>query len=334
MVKSDPGNAKYLFDLANTYEETSLILERTGRVDESLALQYKTLAYRKSQFLADPLNPRARRQVMIAELMIARGLTDNGDFTTALEETRKAREITEMLNTTDPANTVFQRDLWVTDLRIGELLSSMGNPAGALPHYRRGLAAIDKLSNTDPGDKGHRHALAITYLAMGDTLQKMNQAGPAIENYGKGIAISQSLLADDPNKPETQDDLGTLEFHLAGVLLASGSTAKAAGLLAKARDLFDEATRRDPGNIRIKRNQADMFALWGDLKAGQGREASPALKDQRWREARDFYALSMNIWVGMSNRSILWRMDSRKPADLMRSIAACEEAIARLRPMN
>ena len=335
LVKSDPGNEKYRFELADTYEETSLILERAGRVDESLALQYKTLAYRKAQFLADASNAGARRQVMITELMIARGLTDNGEFKTALEETRKSRETSELLNTIDPANTVFQRDLWVTDLRIGELLSRMGNPAGALPHYRRGLAAIDKLSNTDPGDKGHRHALAITYLAMGDTLQKLNQAGPAIENYGKGIAISQSLLVADPNKPETEDDLGTLEFHLAGLFLAAGSPEKAAGLLAKARDIFAEATRRDPGNIRIKRNQADMFALWGDLKAGQAaREASPALKDQRWREARDFYALSMNIWVGMRNRSILWRTDSRKPADLMNRVAACEAAIVRLRYIN
>ena len=335
LVKSDPGNAKYLFDLANTYEETSLILERAGRADESLALQYKTLAYRKSQFLADPSNLGARRQVMITELMIARGLTDNGDFKTALEETRKSRETTELLNKIDPANAMFQRDLWVTDLRIGGLLSSMGNPAGALPYYRRALDTINRLSSTDPGDKGHRHGLAVTYLAMADTLWKLNEAGQAIENYRKGIAISQSLLAADPNKPETQDDLGTMESHLAGVLLASGSTAKAADLLAKARDLFDEATRRDPDNIRIERNQADMFALWGDLKAGQAaREASPALKERRWREARDSFARSMDIWVGMRNRNILLRVDSRKPAESMHSVALCEAEIAKIRRAN
>ena len=335
LVKTYPGNAKYLFELASTYEETGLILERIGRVDESLEFQYKTLALRKSQLMADPSNVGARRQVMNIYLMIGRGLTDNGDFKTALEETRKSRETTELLNTIDPANAMFQRDLWITDLRIGGLLSSMGNPAGALPRYRRALASINRLSSTDPGDKGHRHASAITYLALGDALRKLNQAGPTIENYGKGIAISQSLLAADPNKPETQDDLGTLESHLAGVLLASGSSAKAADLLAKARDLFDEATRRDPGNIRIKRNQADMFALWGDLKAGQGaREAPPALKDQRWREARDSFERSMNIWVGMRNRNTLWRMDSRKPADLMHSVAVCEAAIAKIGRAN
>jgi serine/threonine protein kinase/tetratricopeptide (TPR) repeat protein len=331
LVKSDPANGKYLFELASTYEETGLMLERIGRVDESLTFQYKTLALRKSRLIADPSNVDARRQVMTIYLMIARGLTDNGDFKTALEETRKSRETTELLNKIDPANAVFQRDLWVTDLRLGGLLSSMGDPSGALPHYRRGLASITKLSTTDPGDKGHRHALAITYLAMGDTLQKLNQAGQAIENYRRGIAISQSLLAADPSKPETQDDLGILESHLAGVLLASGSPAKAADLLAKARNLFDEATRRDPGNIRIKRNQADMFAQLGDLQAGQGtREASPALKVQRWREARDSFERSMNIWVGMRNRNILWRMDSRKPADLMHSVAVSEVAIAKI----
>ena len=64
LVKTYPGNAKYLFELASTYEETGLILERIGRVDESLEFQYKTLALRKSQLMADPSNVGARRQVM------------------------------------------------------------------------------------------------------------------------------------------------------------------------------------------------------------------------------------------------------------------------------
>lgn len=335
LVKTYPGNATYLFELANTYEEIGLTLERVGRVDESLEFQYKTLALRQSQLDADPSNIGARRQLMNIHLMIGRGLTDNGDFKTALEETRKSRETTELLNKIDPANAMFQRDLWVTDMRIGGLLSSMGNPAGALPYCRRALATIHKLSSTDPGDKGHRRGLAVTYLAMADTLWKLKEADQAIESYRKGIAISQSLLAADPNKPETQDDLGTMESHLAAVLLASGSAAKAGDLLAKARDFFDEAIRRAPDNIRIKRNQADMFARWGDLKTAQAAgEASPAVKDQRWREARDFFARSMGIWVGLRNRNILFRMDSGKVAESMHSVALCEVAIAKIGRAN
>jgi tetratricopeptide (TPR) repeat protein len=306
-----------------------IILERIGRVDEALDYEYKGLAIQQSLLKADENAVENRRLVMNTHLMIARGLTDNGEFKAAMQETRKSQEVAQDLNRIDPGNTVYQRDLWIADMRMGGLMLKLGNPSGALPQYRNGLASIARLSAADPGDKGHRRGLAVTYLALADALAEL-KLGEAVENYEKAIAISQALLAGDPNKPETQDDLANMKTHLATWKAGSGSFAQAEELFSKARVLLEAAVRRDPGNTRTQGDLAEMYARIGHLQATLAvRQTTPAARLARWRNARDFYAKGLDVWVGLRNQNLLWRVDAEKPGQAMRAVAACDAAIAK-----
>ncbi len=258
LAASDPANPAYQLGVADSLERMGMILERMGRIDQALDSHRKSQILLQGLIKADPANNEYRRALMNNLLYIARGQVDKGDYQAALGNCRVARETAEALNAADPDNTIYQRDLWVNDMRVASLLLKQGNPAGALAKYMSALALIDRLSSADPGDKGHRRGLAVTYMGVGDALAELNRLAGAREYYDKAIATSQSLLVADPDKGETRTDLALMYTHLGAMYLKCRDWARAADFLNKGRNLYDEASRKDPNDMTAERGRAEL----------------------------------------------------------------------------
>lgn len=210
-------------------------------------------------FHEDPANARYRRAVMNGALFIGRQQANRGDYASALAQSRTALESAEALSASDPLNTMYRRDLWICHFRMGEAITQLGDPAKGLSEYRKSLAYIDALSAADPGDTGHQRGRAVTRLAIADLFARTGRKAAAVRQYRGAIAISQSLEAADPKKTETRIDLANMYSHLGRALQDTGQPG-ARTAFEKARALFDQAAKIDPGNAIVAAARTDLEA--------------------------------------------------------------------------
>jgi tetratricopeptide (TPR) repeat protein len=138
----------------------------------------------------------------------------------------------------------------------------------------------------------------------------LHQIKPALDNYNKAIAISEALLADDPNKGETRGDLANMYSHAGAIYLNSGDLDRAAQFLEKGRGFFEQTPVRDPNDVQMQRDQADLSTRFGELYSRQ----------QQWSKARDAYQRSLLIWQSLRQRNLLRGVDRAKPDEMAQAV--------------
>jgi tetratricopeptide (TPR) repeat protein len=118
-----------------------------------------------------------------------------------------------------------------------------------------------------------------------------------------------------------------------GRLLANGgNTVGAIENYHKGLTIFEALSANDRTNAELHRALADTYSKLAEAHTILAANTkSPADKRlAQWREARSWYEKSLELLTDMRNRGSLTGLDTRKPEEISRQIANCDNALARL----
>jgi tetratricopeptide (TPR) repeat protein len=153
--------------------------------------------------------------------------------------------------------------MWAAYMRLARLELKTGDARAAAGSCAQALQFLEQLSSADPKDTGHRVGMAVTYQIYGDALATAGRAKEAESNYHQAISIGAALMAEDPARAEAANHLARAYAGLARLLLQERRTAEAGGDFRKAQRLYEQLSRSDPNNRRLRR-ESDSLASFAN----------------------------------------------------------------------
>lgn len=238
------------------------------------------------------------------------------------------------------------RELAIVHLKLGDIQgqpyrSNLGDIEEALTNYRQAMRLLESLSVSDTMDGETQSALATVYERIGRILWRQGERPMAREYKERALRMREALLASDPSNIEYRRRLADSYIHIGGMMI-SGDDPGAATVYRELAGLDERS-----GNIATalenyrsivdlrRRFATDALSPLGDdlaiaytdfarLSARRAAElTSPAARTAQWREAREAYQQSLNIWRALR--------DANNPrpdaADRVSEIARCDEAL-------
>ena len=124
----------------------------------------------------EPSEPEWRRQLALANDLVADADAAAWQVEDALEGYRAALAIRQELAVGDPDNPSWQREIALSHTSIGDMLRRQGQWDAALDAYRAAVAAQERLVAAAPSDARWTRDLLLGKLRVGDMLLK--QGGP------------------------------------------------------------------------------------------------------------------------------------------------------------
>jgi eukaryotic-like serine/threonine-protein kinase len=299
-----------------------------GDTRAAMEYQRKAVAILEPLVAEEPTNLTYREYLSGADLFIASLYVDGGDLAEALDYYRKALSIDQLLIQENPTNNYLQRELAVDYSNVCNVLRNTGDNAGSLENGRQALAIFERMSAADPNDANIAKDLAIMHQNMGVSLTKAKDYAGASEHYRTSVRILEELAAKNPTDAELQMRKEWGYYRLSDVQSLAGDVAHAIENAQHARSGFEALVAANAENSTAAKYLAVVYTQLGKCHALLA-TASGTTSTQRinhWREARDFYQKSRNIYQDMKSRGTLSAADAGKPDEVAREIAKCEAA--------
>ena len=294
-----------------------------------LEYQRKAQAILESLVAEEPTNPIYRKYLGGVYLFIASLNIDNGNLAEALDNYRKALAIDQALARENPADNYTQRELAVDYSKICNVMWNMGDFAGSRENGRQSLAIFEKMATADPNDANIAEDLAIMHQNIGVTLTKEKEYAGASEHYRTSVRILEELAAKNPTNTELQMRKEWGYYRLSDVQSLSGDIAHAIENAEHARSVFESLVAANAKNSTAAKYLAVVYAQLGKchrlMASASGKTSSQRV--DHWRDAKDWYQKSFEIYQDMKSRGTLGGADQNKPAELSSEITTCDGAL-------
>jgi non-specific serine/threonine protein kinase/serine/threonine-protein kinase len=330
LAADSPGDLQVQRDLAERHQAVANVLLDVGDVEGALATAREVLRIEeKAAQATSPDDADGLRRLYRAYALMSYASEENGDYSTALEYSRKGSELIRRNFDREPTNATFRRDAWASALRTGRQLAAVGESELAFRTLAEATELMEGLAAADPNDKGHRRWLAVTYSCMANLYSVTARPTAALERYREAIKLSEELLANDSGRIETQRDLAKFHQAVGVILTGNGEHAAALEHLHKALALAQASAAHDQENAAVRSRLADVWASIGALhraRADQARQPS-AERVEFLRAAVTAYNESLRVWQTVERTGLLSHADTRKPGEVMGAIADCEAAL-------
>ncbi len=254
---------------------------------------------------------------------------DGGDLAEALDYYRRALSIDQSLARENSTNSYLQREMAVDYSDICNVLRNTGDNAGSLENGRQALAIFERVSAADPDDANIAKDLAIMHQNMGVTLTKLKDYAGASEHYRTSVRILEGLAAKNPADAELQMRKEWGYYRLSDVQSLAGDTAHAIENAQHARSVLEALVAANAKNSTAAKYLAVVYTQLGKCHAllATASGTTPDQRVNRWREAREFYQKSLDIYQDLKSKGTLSAADSGKPDEVAREIARCDKAL-------
>jgi non-specific serine/threonine protein kinase/serine/threonine-protein kinase len=300
-----------------------------GDTGAGMEYQRKAIAILEPLVAEEPTNLTYREYLSGADLFTASLYIDSGNQPEALDYFRKALSIDQSLTRENPTNNYLQRELAVDYSNICNVLRNVGDNAGSLENGRQALAIFERMSAADPDDANIAKDLAIMHQNIGVSLTKAKDYAGASEHYRTSVRILEELAAKNPTDAELQMRKEWGYYRLSDVQSLSGDVARAIENAQHARSVLEALVAANARNSTAAKYLAVVYTQLGKCHALLA-VASGTTSNQRtnhWREARDFYQKSLDIYQDMKSKGTLSGADAGKPDEAAREIARCDAAL-------
>jgi tetratricopeptide (TPR) repeat protein len=201
--------------------------------------------------------------------------------------------------------------------------------SGALESHRKALAISEAMLAADPNNEANKSDVAFTEQRLGEADAANHDLKSALENYRKALAIREATLTADSSNARARDDVSSIYADIGNVLSALSDHAGAVAAFVKAVPLAEEVSAQSPTNMRLRARLALRY-----LEAGKSCEqnARPGAADAQthYRQAKDYLGKSLSIWQDLRSRGTLSPTDSNKPEEVIKEIAKCDAALAKI----
>jgi serine/threonine protein kinase/uncharacterized protein HemY len=271
-VEANPKNPTYREFLGNHYGELAVILKQLKSPEEEQALR-KAIENRRA-LLAVTRMPGY-------ESALGGNLNDCATALMARGEWEEARRLLEEAITSqrnalasDKQNRTYRDFLRKHYRNLGKTLTRLGQPDQAEEAYRLAIAFAEGLVKdaTRPKEmRDSRGNLADGYSALGHLLMQSKRPKEQEKVIRQGLTLWQELVDEFPEDLSIREQLATVQYNLAVLLLMQGKLDKARPLLEKAIPHARAAyapSRKDRGRLLMHyRTLIDVLLKLGDHAA-------------------------------------------------------------------
>ena len=329
---------------SNFYLGDALLAGHSNLFDEmpwpaALESFRKSLLIREQLYAADPMNKSDGRNLAQSYQRIGISLEFIGDankdmesWRASLESHRQSVMIREKLVAVNPTSAQARRDLADEYIMKASVQADAGDAAGALADCRKALVMFRALAAADPTNSEARRDLGFTYYATGIVLLKMNDMTGAAENFREEIETFDAMITDDRTNTENYINVASGYKKLGETLEKAGDMAGAIETHRKLSATAEKLAAANQTNVMARRTVAiEYSALAAAYTKLASDEKTPASKRKElWREARNWYQKSLDIYQDMKSKGTLSGADANKPDELAKEIAKCDEALRRV----
>ncbi len=300
-----------------------------GDTRAAMEYQRKAVAILEPLVAEEPTNLTYREYLTGAFNFTASLYVDGGDLAEALDYYRRALSIDQSLARENSTNSYLQREMAVDYSDICNVLRNTGDNAGSLENGRQALAIFERVSAADPDDANIAKDLAIMHQNMGVTLTKLKDYAGASEHYRTSVRILEGLAAKNPADAELQMRKEWGYYRLSDVQSLAGDTAHAIENAQHARSVLEALVAANAKNSTAAKYLAVVYTQLGKCHAllATASGTTPDQRVNRWREAREFYQKSLDIYQDLKSKGTLSAADSGKPDEVAREIARCDKAL-------
>jgi tetratricopeptide (TPR) repeat protein/tRNA A-37 threonylcarbamoyl transferase component Bud32 len=326
LVAEFPRSDEIRSSLAACQDYQGLILQDRGDIDGAIAaFQGSIRSYRAH---SDSTSEQARRGLAPEYEHLASALIDAGRIEEAHAAIRQAIALWNGLIADFPDNAGHRRAVGVGYFFEGDILDRLGRQEESLASYRRFLDASEHLARLDPENELYRGDQSYALNRMGDRLVDLGRIPEAIQAYDRSRGIREADVAADPVNLWKRAALIECHAKLSRSYALAGQAGPAVRQGGLAFDLMS-GTEVEASNAMMRGHFAETYAQLGDAfaqLAADGR-TPPGDRTTRWREARDMYRRSADIWRDLDSLGVVTPDDAKKPIQVAESLARCEAAL-------
>jgi eukaryotic-like serine/threonine-protein kinase len=329
---TDPNNVTVKRQLSSVYYDVGLCLDAVG--DYQGALQNSRRALAVDETLLNSGDPSDIDNLAGDYNDIGNKLQHIGDLSGSLENYRRAADIREKITVQDAKKSVAIQMHLASDYQgQGMALTMEKNFNQAISIEQRTVALMKQVSERNPDNATLRFSLGQSYETLGQTLEKIGDLVEALQTQCQAMAIFRSVSAADPADELTRRFLGFSHGEVGKLLVKTGDVTGGLDNLREALTIFKSLPDAEQNNNFALSGLAGTYSGMGLAHAALATAKGMRVGQQseHWHEARSWYQKSFDIWLGMRSRGALALVDVDKPQEMVREIAQCDTAIARLR---
>ncbi|HUK90653.1 MAG TPA: protein kinase [Blastocatellia bacterium] len=332
LLVSTPSDKELKIGIAGAYQRIGELTARAGDIGGAVEIQRKGLATMEQLIKDEPGAPEVRRSLDISYIKVGDALAGTGDFRGAIDSYRKAVPICEGLHNQFPDNARYRRELTISYDKVGNAMSAFHDPAGAREFYEKSMKDRLQLAASDPRNAEARRDLSVSYVKIGKTFADMHMTAQALDFYQKALANDQKLHDEDPANDQAFSDLTDSMIKVAEMQAEAGNTAAAIDNYQKATAIREQLSHADPNNVSFKTDLAEAYSEAAELysKLGSDQHIAPEKRLGNWRRARELYSKSLAVISALRDAHQLGDDGADQGADLQRSLAKCDQAMANL----
>lgn len=333
LLAEDPKSEELLHQAATLYNGIARALGNPGVPnlgDTKGSLEYtrKALAVGEKLAAQYPANLVYRQALGNVHNSLGLLYSAIGDRKQQLEEYMKAVAFDRELVTADPANTLYRRELAVQLGNVGSTLVQLKDLGGALEYSRQALALYEALAEADPSDVSLRRNLAVGYRNVAVALG-ISENAIARENFRKAEEILAELVRKDSRNDDFRKQWAVVYLATSRFQSESGDAEGATASAVAGIQITEALVAASPKNAGAQNTLAQLYSQLGASHAKWALkvERSTDLRTEHWRQAKDAYTKSLNVYQAMKGKGILGEADANKPTELADEIAKCEDAL-------
>jgi non-specific serine/threonine protein kinase/serine/threonine-protein kinase len=210
-----------------------------------------------------------------------------GDTTGALRSYRKALAIRERLLAAGAADAFeLRREVAAAVEGIGDVQWTTNDLLGARVSYRRAAALLEDLARDRPADRSIRLGLATLEASLGDlagnpSYANLGDTADALRHHQRALAVREGLHGEAPADEALRDSLAESEYHVAGMLRATGDFPGAIERYRRALAIKQELAVARPENGERARLVAATRNALAQALEDAGRFAEAAVERRR-----------------------------------------------------
>ena len=252
-------------------------------------------------------------------------MISTGDFDQALENNRRALEISQSLSKDFPLNADYLRALAVSYYWEGEILWKFERQREALESYRKDVDIVDKLFTEDPNNEVYRGDLAYGLRRVGDLQLVLGSTADSITNLHRTQSILSEDVKADPTSLWKRSSLIGTQSRICILLAKSGQAEKAKTECTLTFSLMEQ-TKLEPTNAADRSLFADSYF---DLGEAYSMLAVKKSRDSQERQtACQMYRRSLEIWQDLKHRGIISKDNLEKIEQVSSQITTCKKEAA------
>jgi eukaryotic-like serine/threonine-protein kinase len=328
IAAATPGDRVAAAELAGSYRQVGTALETLRDFDGAL-LNYRSSAQQFERLFGGGGSARELDSLAGQYYYLAEAAVEAGHLGEAERSIRRGMAIRRTIVAADALVRVDVLTHSAGDLTVAaQVLQHGGRLSEALEDEHQAIDVVTKLASENPNNQTLRSFLGQSLYLLAQTEEQAGKFEDALASYRRALSAVQPGLAVDPRNVRARYEVAENYDRIGALELQGGRLQNGLGDLTRAVETLSPLLASDL-------EYPDVRALFGDCYADLGRAHEALARGQRsglrvseLRAAHEWYRQGLEKWRDLQTQGLLTAWEQDKPAELARSLAANELALA------